>query len=610
MVQHNQNAEMPAHIMPHHPPTTRIPQFIIKAVSIASLGGILFGYDMGVVSGALPQLKASLDLTQSQQEMVVSFLYLGGGIGAAVGGSLCDSLGRKSGILITDVIFIIGAVLLYFSWNLPSVLVGRIIVGFGVSVSGVADVAYLHEISPSEWRGSIVSVNEACISLGFLLAYIAGFVMGSIDPNEGWRTLFGLSAPIAVVQFIGMIAMPESPVWLEDQGRYHEAEAALKVIYRGSGVCGNTSEIEDDDSYEMPLSRPGSPSSVKKRQKISEGSVTPDSSMHSGSSMNLPEKMQAPCATSPAQRHQSSGTSAPFMVSQSSSLESQYSPPSSILSSCWRTVKQNALQFQHEVEIHRQQATIAVFLSMVQQFCGHPNVLNYAPEIFQQVGLASPQSSLGATLLIGVIKFIVTCVVIWKIEFLGRRFLLLSGMSTIAVSLALLSVCFFGTDERQMSSGWGYAATVGVFGVALGYAASFGPLTWLLTSEMFPTSVRGRALGASTIVTYLSASLVSYTFLSGQKVFGPCVPFVIYSIITSTSVVFAYLAIPDTGDRSPEEIEGDIQDMWWWKQPWGGRRSDQTDDWVGKNSNNAVLTTYASMGNSPLAPQGERKAIA
>jgi len=182
---------------------------------------------MGVVSGALPQLKESLDLTQSQQEMVVSFLYLGGGIGAAVGGSLCDSLGRKMAILITDAVFVTGAVLLYFSWNLPSVLVGRVIVGFGVSVSGIADVAYLHEISPSEWRGSIVSVNEACISLGFLLAFIAGFAMGAID--EGWRILFGLSAPIAVVQFLGMLAMPDSPVWLEEQGRMVRVLIPLRV---------------------------------------------------------------------------------------------------------------------------------------------------------------------------------------------------------------------------------------------------------------------------------------------------------------------------------------------------------------------------------------------
>lgn len=592
MSQHRRNVEMP-HVAPHHPPTTRIPPYVIKAVSIASLGGILFGYDMGVVSGALPQLKNSFDLTQSQQEMVVSFLYLGGGIGAAVGGSLCDSLGRKAGILITDVIFVIGAALLYFSWDLPSVLVGRIIVGFGVSVSGIADVAYLHEISPSEWRGSIVSVNEACISLGFMLAYIAGFVMATVDPYEGWRALFGLSAPIAVLQFLGMIGMPESPVWLEEQGRHHEAAAVLKMMHSGSGMCGGTSKSDDDDTG---AGGPGIPNSVSKPQNGAGGSDT-DSSAHSGSSINSPENVQAQSAIAPVPRHQSSGTSAPFMVSQSS-FDSQYSPPTSIFSSCWRKAKHDFLQFEQEVVAHRQQATIAVFLSSVQQFCGHPNVLNYAPEIFTQVGLASPQSSLGATLLIGVMKFIVTGLVIWKIEFLGRRFLLLSGMTTIAVSLVLLSVAFFGTDETQMSAGWGYVATLGVFGVALGYAASFGPLTWLLTSEMFPASVRGRALGASTIVTYLSASLVSYTFLSGQNVFGPCVPFVIYSIITSVSVAFAYLAIPDTGDRSPEEIETDIQNMWWWKQRWGFRRTAQSEiDLVGTHGNN-TSTTYASMEDS------------
>mmetsp|Transcript_50520 Transcript_50520/g.152192 ORF Transcript_50520/g.152192 Transcript_50520/m.152192 type:complete len:482 (-) Transcript_50520:600-2045(-) len=463
--QNQQHGESAAHKAPHHPPTTRIPPFVIKAVTVASLGGILFGYDMGVVSGALPQLKESLDLTQSQQEMVVSFLYLGGGIGAAVGGSLCDSLGRKMAILITDAVFVTGAVLLYFSWNLPSVLVGRVIVGFGVSVSGIADVAYLHEISPSEWRGSIVSVNEACISLGFLLAFIAGFAMGAID--EGWRILFGLSAPIAVVQFLGMLAMPDSPVWLEEQGRMAEAEAALKVIYTSSGICGNASKSDGASSYENHLA--GSPSSVNKPKQDLEGSLT-DSSVHSGSSTTSSQR-RLPTDID-VQAHQSRRTSsAPFMVSQSSSFESQYSPKASIFSSC----KDSFFQFEHEIETHRQQAVIAIFLSVVQQFCGHPNVLNYAPEIFKQAGLASPQSSLGATLLIGVIKFIVTCAVIWKIEFLGRRFLLLSGMSTIAVSLIMLSISFFGTEERQMGSFWGYVATLSVFGVILGNACNTVP---------------------------------------------------------------------------------------------------------------------------------------
>lgn len=91
----------------------------------------------------------------------------------------------------------------YFASIYSEVVIGRFIVGVGVAVSGVADVSYLHECSPIEWRGSIVSVNEACISLGFLLAYIAGYVYAD-DGAEEWRIIFGMAGVLATIQFIGM----------------------------------------------------------------------------------------------------------------------------------------------------------------------------------------------------------------------------------------------------------------------------------------------------------------------------------------------------------------------------------------------------------------------
>jgi len=124
--------------------------------------------------------------------MVVSFLYIGGIIGSVLGGTLCDVSGRKRAILFTDIFFIIGSTILFFSDSFEAVLLGRIIVGFAVAVSGIADVAYLHEISPVEWRGAIVSVNEACISFGFLVSYITGYGVATLDPDNGWRIMFGL----------------------------------------------------------------------------------------------------------------------------------------------------------------------------------------------------------------------------------------------------------------------------------------------------------------------------------------------------------------------------------------------------------------------------------
>uniref|UniRef100_A0A7S2UKA0 Hexose transporter 1 n=1 Tax=Attheya septentrionalis TaxID=420275 RepID=A0A7S2UKA0_9STRA len=553
---------------PKHPP---IPLFVIKSTAIASLGGILFGYDMGVISGALPQLEVAFDLSQRQQEMVVSFLYLGGGLGAAVGGTLCDMAGRRWCILFTDVVFIVGATILCLSQNLTEILVGRVVVGFAVAVSGIADVSYLHEIAPPEWRGSIVSCNEACISLGFLLAYLAGYVLSNDGIQDGWRIMFGLSAIIAIIQFIGMWGMPESPVWLRLKGRHRESMQVLRSIHGDMPVSSFIADHHDDVSQEKKTD-------IIVRKKSDEVNSTsssrlnsqlPDPNMESGSFTPY-HSINDDASNKPS--NDGRGTPArPIMIAYTDNSRSEHG-----------FVGRYYEQWSRAVQIHHRQMYIALFLSVAQQLCGQANVLNYAPHIFSDIGLAS-QSSLGSTLLIGVVKFITTVLVIWKIEYIGRRNLLLGGMTVITMSLALLVFDFAGIENSsdgevnddaneddevsaalKQSVGKEAMAVIGVMGIVLGYSASFGPLTWLLTSELFPTDIRGRALGISTIVTYLCASLVSSTFLTSQEKFGIAMPFATYGIITAIGTVFVYLAVPDTGGKNTEEIRQDLDQMWWW----------------------------------------------
>jgi MFS family permease len=493
-------------------------------------------------------------LTQHEKERVVSILYLGGGLGAAVGGSLCDYLGRRAGIIMTDVIFIVGAVVLFWAQSLPHLLLGRVIVGFAISVSGIADVTYLHEIAPIEWRGSIVSVNECCISLGFLGAYLVGYVLSWLLPNTGWRTMFGLSGVIAIIQLIGMCHMPESPVWLKEKGRWEEARHVLVRIHDGA----YTPTDEDQDHRNGSI-------------------ITAHSSDH----------FNASASTSPSYQSITTANTSPQHHHHNEIYSSHYYLMSAVTRPClsfWYSYLLPCVTSFREVTVrYHRQMWIALFLSVTQQFCGQTNVLNYAPDIFSNVGLVSNKSTLGSTLLIGVVKFLVTIGVIWKIEFLGRRFLLLTGMTIIAFGLFLLTISFLGFHHRQHQpelyqnevidddnstapkGGSLYMALPGVLLVVLGYSASFGPLTWLLTSELFPSEIRGRALGGSTIVTYLCASFVTSTFLSAESWMGPSTVFGIYGMITVVGIAFAYLAIPDTGSKSVEAIEGALGSMWWWR---------------------------------------------
>lgn len=489
--------------MKERQPSMSIPPFVIKATAIASIGGILFGYDMGVISGALPLLKEEFQLSERQQECVVGILYLGAGLGACFGGSICDRLGRRTGILITDGIFLIGAVVLFWANSVALLYLGRVIVGFGVSVSVIAGVAYLHEMAPAAWRGSIVSVNEACISLGFLLAFLAGFLFR--ESANGWRYIFCPIGVLACLQFLGMWNMPESPVWLQQQGKIEDRRAALRTIY------GGDEQIPTDDDSESAQGPQISP-------RNSSGQLSGVQS--DGDTLATPEP--------PLPQHE------------------------------------RPLHLWHFIVRYHMQVIVAAFLALSQQLSGQTAVLNYAPLIFK----ALDDDNTMSMVYVGIVKLVVTILVIWRIEYLGRRFLLMAGMGVLVLGQSILAIAFrlvgVPSVDGALSSGVGWALP-GVLCVVVGYSASFGPLTWLLTSELFPAKIRGRALGTATVVNYLMAALTTSTFLSIQSTLGSSIVFGVYGAVTAIGIGFVYLAIPDTGGKSVQEIDRAFREMWWWR---------------------------------------------
>jgi MFS family permease len=235
------------------------------------------------------------------------------------------------------------------------------------------------------------------------------------------------------------------------------------------------------------------------------------------------------------------------------------------------------------------------FHPRTQQLSGQASVLNYAPLIFSKLN----HSDLSATLWIGLVKFFITVLVIWRIEYVGRKALLLIGMSMIVIGQFLLAFAFTLVEsEQNPPKSAMFWALPGVLCVVFGYSASFGPLTWLLTSELFPTDIRGRALGTSTIVTYFCAWLVTSTFLSMQSAIGAPTVFVIYGSITLLGIAFAYLAIPDTGNKSAEEIDDELKQMWWWRQREPVR--DEFDASVANYDDDNVATDRTNLNRKSL----------
>src|SRR5580692_6793199 len=218
------------------------------SAGITALGGLLFGYDTGVVSGALLFLKKDFGgLSSFQQELVTSLLLVGAIIGALTAGRVADRIGRRVTVMITAVVFILGVLLAAFTPTNPVLLAARIIIGLAVGAASMIVPLYIGEIVPPRVRGGLVSLNQLAITSGILVSYLIDYGLSS---TGNWRLMFGLAAIPAVLLFVGMLFQKESPHWLIRQGRIDEARGVLKRVR-------NDDDIEDEIRAVQEVSRRG-----------------------------------------------------------------------------------------------------------------------------------------------------------------------------------------------------------------------------------------------------------------------------------------------------------------------------------------------------------------
>jgi major inositol transporter-like SP family MFS transporter len=206
-------------------------RFLVKLTVISTLGGLLFGYDTGVISGALLYMKQDLGLTTFSEALVVSvLLFPGAALGALLGGKLADTLGRKGSLLVCAGLFLVGAVLCAISPNVGVMVVGRIILGFGVGAAAATCPLFLAEMAPARRRGRMVTINELMIVTGQFLAFAMNAILDAIihDPHV-WRWMLGVAVIPAIALFVGMFFLPDSPRWYAVRGRLDDARRVLNL---------------------------------------------------------------------------------------------------------------------------------------------------------------------------------------------------------------------------------------------------------------------------------------------------------------------------------------------------------------------------------------------
>lgn len=243
---------------------TKVNKYSAACAIVASMISIIFGYDTGVMSGAMIYVKKEFQINDAKTEILAGILNLCALVGSLAAGKTSDKIGRRNTIIIASIIFLIGSVLMGYGPTYITLLIGRCVAGVGVGFALMIAPIYSAELSSPSTRGFLTSLPEIGISVGILLGYLSNYIFSHLYLHLGWRMMLGVAAIPSLFLAIGILKMPESPRWLIMQGRLgegkrilykvsntpEEAEMRLRDIKEAVGI----DEKCDDDIVQVPES--------------------------------------------------------------------------------------------------------------------------------------------------------------------------------------------------------------------------------------------------------------------------------------------------------------------------------------------------------------------
>lgn len=460
-------------------------KYLIKLTLVATLGGLLFGYDTGVISGTVGSLESFFVTPKGLGEtaasafkgFLVSSALIGCIIGGAFSGFISKALGRKKGLVLAAVLFLVSAL----GSAMPEMfikpigeldhtfsnifIIYRILGGIGVGLASMLSPLYIAEIAPASSRGKLVSFNQLAIVGGFLVVYFVNYFIsrsGGSDAwlNEvGWRWMFASEIVPAGLFLALLFFVPDTPRSLMLKNK---PEKALEVLTK---VNGKEEALKILDQIKLTMVQ------------------------HSGK----------------------------------------------LFSFGWMII------------------FIGIALSVFQQFVGINVVLYYAPEIFKSID-PNTDGALLLTIVVGIVNFLFTIVAIKTVDKYGRKPLMIIGALGMCVAMLSLGFVFF-------SGATGYLALACMILYVASFAVSWGPVTWVLLSEIFPNKIRGRAMAIAVAAQWISNYFVSLTFpmmndnsyLTEQ--FNHGFAYWIYGLMSLLAMFFVWKFVPETKGKTLEEME-------------------------------------------------------
>ena len=515
---------------------------ILAIAGVATLGSLLFGYDTGVISGALPYMYMPFDanglqLTSFEEGAIGGTLLVGAALGALIGGRLSDRYGRRHNITMLALLFLIGALGTTFSPTVWVMYPFRVILGFAVGGASATVPVYLAETAPKRIRGSIVAIDQLMIVTGQLLAFTMNAMINTAkggpritieaDPSghvapgsysydaltalqtskggtmsaaqfhdfldqltivsgngEAWRYMLVICSIPAIALWIGIRLMPESSRWYVAKERLYDAIGALKRVRdpRKDGAL-------EDELMEMAEAR---------QHEIAE--------------------------------------------------EAQRRGLGYVWSTPWL----------------RKLLLVGIFLAIVNQTTGVNTVMYYAPKVLEYAGM-STSSSITAQVANGVMSVIGSAIGIWLIMRFRRRQILIADVTGVGVCLLGIAATFQLAIAPHMNAGttppsWAAFLILGLMAVfMLIVQSSNGTVVWTMMGEIFPANVRGVMNGTSIFCMWVANAAITWTFPPMMERLGGGLTYTIYGALNLVIAVVLLKIMPETSGRSLEQIEQDME---------------------------------------------------
>ena len=220
---------------------SEVKPFVYVAVGIAAVGGLLFGYDTGVISGAILFIKQQFSLSATMEEIVVSSVLVGAVVGATIGGALTGRFGRRKMIILAGIIFTVSAIGTTLAPTVSWLIAARVVSGLAIGIASFISPMYIAELVPANVRGSLVAVNMLAITSGIVVAYLVDYAFSF---SGGWRYMFGLAAIPSIVLAIGMWRLPDSPRWLISRSMLGQAKQVLQRVRTDADVSPEITDIQ------------------------------------------------------------------------------------------------------------------------------------------------------------------------------------------------------------------------------------------------------------------------------------------------------------------------------------------------------------------------------